>query len=209
MSSHKSFITGLAEAKIKNVNWNNPELIGLISPNSEHYQYITNADGTHGYFWLLHKLAGYVDGTIVELGNRRGCSTLAIYDALKEDQKFYSFDIVDDCRYVPSEVKEDERVTIDNNFDSLDAEKIRVNFEKKSVSMLFCDTIHTYEQIKAEYDTWEPYLTDDAIIIVDDIRDDFSSSDPRTKWRFHEEWKGDKFDVTDYAHASGFGIYLK
>ena len=136
------------------------------------------------------------------------CRSFMFIDS--EGQKFYSYDIIDDCRYVPSEVKEDERVTIDNNFDSLDAEKIKANFEEKSVSMLFCDTIHTYEQVKAEYDTWEPYLTDDAIITVDDIRDEFwTPSDPRTKWRFHEEWEGDKFDVTDYAHFSGFGIYLK
>ena len=209
MSNHKTFIKGLAKTKSKKVKWNNPNVTRLISPGEAHYKYITNADGKHGYFWLLHKLAGHVDGTIVELGNRRGCSTLAIYDALKEGQKFYSYDIINDCRYIPPEVREDERVTIDNSFDSIDSQKIKAVFDEKSVSMLFCDTIHTYEQVKAEYDTWKPYLTDDAIIIVDDIRDDFGSSDPRTKWRFHEEWEGDKFDVTDYAHESGFGIYLK
>ena len=51
--SHKSFITGLAKTKNKKVKWNDPTLTRLISPNAEHYQYITNADGKHGYFWLL------------------------------------------------------------------------------------------------------------------------------------------------------------
>ena len=85
MSNHKTFIKGLAKTS-KKVKWNNPNITRLISPGEEHYKYITNADGKHGYFWLLHKLAGHVD-TIVELGNR-GCSTLAIYDALKEGRSF-------------------------------------------------------------------------------------------------------------------------
>ena len=76
--------------------------------------------------------------------------------------------------------------------------------------MLFCDTIHTYEQIKAEYDVWEKYLTDDAIIVVDDIQDQSTTADKRSKWKFHEEWTGTKFDVTKDAHnPTGFGIYLK
>jgi hypothetical protein len=210
MSNHSTFINKIIKSKNKIVKWNNPDIIRLISPATEHYQYITNADGNHGYFWYLHKLTEHVEGTVVELGNRRGCSTLAIYDALKEGQKFYSFDIINDCRYVTPEVKKDPRVTINNNFDSLDREKIDSTFEKRSVSMLFCDTIHTYEQIKAEYDVWEEYLTDDAIIVVDDIQDQTASSDKRSKWKFHEEWDGVKFDVTKDAHnPTGFGIYLK
>ena len=210
MNNHKTFINRIIKNKNKVVEWNDSNLTRLISPTAEHYQYITNADGNHGYFWYLHKLTEHVDGTVVELGNRRGCSTLAIYDALKDGQKFYSFDIIDDCRYVPREVKEDSRVTIDNNFDAVDAEKIAELFEEKSVSMLFCDTIHTYEQIKAEYDVWEKYLTDDAIIVVDDIQNQSTTSDKRSKWKFHEEWTGTKFDVTKDAHnPTGFGIYLK
>jgi cephalosporin hydroxylase len=146
---------------------------------------------------------------VVELGNRRGCSTLAIYDALKEGQKFYSLDIIDDCRYVPDSVKNDERVTIINDFDSLDAKRVKSMFEPKSIAMLFADTIHTYEQIRDEYNVWKPYLKDDFILVVDDIVSDYVSSDKRTKGIFHEEWKGVKFDVTMSAHRSGFGIYLK
>jgi hypothetical protein len=205
----KDYIESLILETPKIVQWNNPDLIRLIKPGTEHYNYITNSDGNHGYFWYLHKITNYVSGSVVELGNRRGCSTLAIYDALKKRQKFYSLDIFKDCRYVVPEVYEDSRVQIMNDFNSTDIDRIKKTFKPKSIGMLFCDTIHLYEQIKEEYDVWSPYLKDDAIIVVDDIRDDFSSSDLRTKWKFHEEWSGIKFDVTDTAHLSGFGIYLK
>ena len=208
MSDHNTFINKIIKLKNKTVQWNDTNLTRLIAPGTEHHGYITNQDGTHGYFWYLHKLTEHVDGTVVELGNRRGCSTLAIYDALKEGQSFYSFDIENDCRYITPEVWDDSRVVIENDFDSLDAERIERTFEKNSIAMLFADTIHTFEQIKAEYDLWKPYMKDDCILVVDDIVSDYDSSDPRTKGQFHDEWTGIKFDVTSTAHQSGFGIYL-
>lgn len=205
---NKQFIEKLILEEDKTIKWNNPNLIRLIPNGSEDYNYITNSNGDHGYFWYLHKITSHVNGTIVELGNRRGCSTLAIYDALKKNQKFYSLDIINDCRYVTSDVYDDSRVSIINDFNSVDGDRIKSIFKLKSIGMLFCDTIHTYEQVSTEYNVWSPYLKDDAIIIVDDIRDNFSASDARTKWKFHDEWRGIKYDVTDTAHQSGFGIYF-
>ena len=48
--------------------------------------------------------------------------------------------------------------------------------------MIFLDTIHTYEQVLAEFILWEPYMKDDCVMLIDDIR---PSMEGRTKWRFH------------------------
>ena len=131
-----------------------------------------------------------------------------MYDALKENQKLYSTDIISDIRFVPTKISEDPRVYILNYFNSLDEERVALEFEPKSISLAFFDTVHTYEQISEEYKIWEPYLKDDCVILIDDIRDVQSD---RTKWKFHQELEwNNKYDVTDWAHnPSGFGVYLK
>jgi hypothetical protein len=59
-----------------------------------------------------------------------------------------------------------------------------------------------------EYVTWRPYLKDDCIILVDDIR---PSMPGRTKWRFHQDFDiANKYDVTEWAHNdTGFGVYMR
>lgn len=190
------------------VEWNNKEILSLIKENRIYSPYLFNKDNNHGYFSLLHNLVSNIDGIIVEVGNREGLGILSIYDALNPNSTFYSLDIVDDNRFVPDLIKNDKRVKIMNNFNSLDLRKISTEFSKKTISLIFFDTIHTYEQISQEYKCWEPFMMDNCIMLIDDIRD---VQDDRTKWKFHEEidWQY-KYDVTEWAHNNtGFGVYLR
>ena len=77
-----------------------------------------------------------------------------------------------------------------------------------TISMIFMDTIHTYEQLAQEYEIWSPYLKDDCVILVDDIRDYVPG---HSKWKFHKEYDVSyKYDITEWAHnLTGFGVYLK
>jgi len=172
--------------------------------------YLNNKDGNHGYFKLLDNIVSSLknDATIVELGNREGMGILAIYNSLKTKQKFISIDIINDCRFVPKIIREDKRVIIDNNFNSLDSAKIKNYFRPKQIDLLFFDTIHTYEQIKQEYELWQSYMSDECIFLIDDIRD---IQEDRSKWKFHEEVTcSEKYDITDWGHArTGFGVYKK
>ena len=120
----------------------------------------------------------------------------------------YTLDIVDDVRFINNKIKSDSRVKILNDFDALDSDRVSKTFEKKSISMIFLDTIHTYEQVLAEFILWEPYMKDDCVMLIDDIR---PSMPGRTKWRFHTELDYTyKYDVTEWAHNdTGFGVYLK
>ena len=190
------------------IKWNNSSLADLCRVNREFSVYLFNRDGNHGYFSLLHNLTSNVEGKIVELGNREGLGILSIYDALGEHSELYTLDIVDDVRFINDKIKSDSRVHILNDFNSLDTDRIDKTFEKKSISMIFLDTIHTYEQVTQEFKLWEPYMKDDCVMLIDDIRDYMPG---RTKWRFHTELDYTyKYDVTEWAHNdTGFGVYLK
>ena len=190
------------------IKWNNSALADLCRVDREFSVYLFNKDGNHGYFSLLHNLTSNVEGKIVELGNREGLGILSIYDALSANSELYTLDIVDDVRFINDKIKSDSRVHILNDFNSLDADRIENTFEKKSISMIFLDTIHTYEQVTQEFKLWEPYMKDDCIMLIDDIRDYMPG---RTKWRFHTELDYTyKYDVTEWAHNdTGFGVYLK
>ena len=190
------------------IKWNDESLADLIRDDNVYNVFIFNKDGNHGYFSLLHNLTSNIEGTIVELGNREGLGILSIYDALSENSELYTLDIVDDVRFINDKIKSDTRVKILNDFDALDSDRVSKTFEKKSISMIFLDTIHTYEQVLAEFQLWEPYMEDDCVMLIDDIR---PSMEGRTKWRFHKELNYTyKYDVTEWAHNdTGFGVYLK
>ena len=166
------------------IKWNNSSLADWVRIDSEFSVYLFNRDGNHGYFSLLHNLSSNIEGTIVELGNREGLGIISIYDALSDNSELYTLDIVDDVRFIKDEIKNDPRVHILNDFNSLDSNRVEKTFEKKSISMIFLDTIHTYEQVTQEFKLWEPYMKDDCVMLIDDIR---PSMPGRTKWRFHTE----------------------
>ena len=190
------------------IKWNDESLADLIRNDNVYNVFIFNKDGNHGYFSLLHNITSNIEGTIVELGNREGLGILSIYDALSENSQLYTLDIVDDVRFINDKIKSDSRVHILNDFNSLDSDRIEKTFEKKSISMIFLDTIHTYEQVSLEFKLWEPYMKDDCVMLIDDIRDYMPG---RTKWRFHTELDYTyKYDVTEWAHNdTGYGVYLK
>ena len=190
------------------INWNDPTVAESIRNDSVYSEYLFNKDGNHGYFCLLHNLTSNTDGIIVELGNREGLGIVSIYDALQPNSEFYTLDIVNDVRFVNDKIKNDPRVHILNDFNSLDKKRIANTFDKKSISLIFLDTIHTYEQVTEEFKLWEPYMKDDCVMCIDDIRDYMPG---RTKWRFHTELDYNyKYDVTEWAHNdTGFGVYLK
>ena len=190
------------------VKWNDESITDLIRNDNVYNVFMFNKDGNHGYFSLLHNLTSNIEGTIVELGNREGLGILSIYDALSNNSELYTLDIVDDVRFINDKIKSDSRVHILNDFNSLDVDRIKKTFEKKSISMIFLDTIHTYEQVTQEFKLWEPYMKDDCVMLIDDIRDYMPG---RTKWRFHTELDYTyKYDVTEWAHNdTGYGVYLK
>jgi hypothetical protein len=180
-----------------------------ISGDGGYQTIANNKDGKHGYFKLMENLVRGLDedAIIVEIGSREGLGILALYNSLKKGQKLYGIDIVGDYKLLPPKVLDDPRVTLFHNFNSLDEERIKGTFKENSIGFAFFDTIHTYEQIAEEYRLWGPYLKEDAVFLIDDIKETMG----RTKWDFHQELQcSEKYDVSDWAHnPSGFGAYRR
>ena len=213
---HRSMKSILEQAikkskKEQTINWNYPRLKRMVS--GEFVDYMENRKienqgnkRCHGYFSLLHNIVQNLgdNSLIVELGNREGLSTISIMDALRNDGQFISFDIIKDLRFFPPELWSDKRFT-SIQCDVGDHFAVETHMKSntdRTIDLLFCDTIHTYDQVRNEFDVFEEYLSPSAIVLVDDIHNN-------DKYRFHEEWVGDKYDVTDPMHyPTGFGAYV-
>jgi predicted O-methyltransferase YrrM len=136
------------------------KLLAKHNPNVEFdkevLKYLVQGGVAGAYYHWLTLLAQHSDAkTIVELGNRYGTSTIALFHGMKEDQKLITVDIEKDQRYVPSEIFESPQVQFVYG-DCLDLsvyEKIPLE-----IDILFTDTIHFYDQIRAEYLVYEPLL---------------------------------------------------
>ena len=216
------------------VQWNDATWSTLVEDNDDGQfsKYLKNEPmpdsnkRCHGYYALLHNIVSGLpkDAGICELGNRRGLSTICILDAMELSHRFITVDTVQDLRMLPIEkANELTRVGIFMPLigDCLEYENVSAveRFLDRPIDLLFCDTIHTYEQVSREFTAYESLLADEAIILVDDIRDwgehlkpspgELTHPDQRTKYRFFEEWGGVKYDITELCHnPTGFAAFL-
>jgi predicted O-methyltransferase YrrM len=225
-----SILKGAIESTKNNsvINWNDPEWSAVVDTDPEFSKYMNNVriphhdnKRCHGYFALLHNIVSNLHpaANVCELGNREGLSTLAILDAIKTSQTFVTVDTIEDLRFLPSE-KANKLINNKQLFamigDCLNPKMISMVSEitNGKIDLLFCDTIHVYEQIKAEFEKYEHLLVDGAIILVDDIQNanlhlKEGHPDRRTKYKFYEEWEGEKYDLTDLCHnPSGFAAFI-
>lgn len=171
-----------------------------VMMDREHYGYLTKGGEAGGYFHWLTLLMQNSDAKLVlELGNRYGSSTIALYQGLKENQKVITVDIEKDQRYVPDEIMNDSRIKFVFG-DCLNLNTYLKNNETVpiDIDVLWTDTVHFYEQLSAEFKVYEPLLADEALIIIDDIK-------LNDKGRFFQESPFEKYDLTDICHVSGFG----
>jgi hypothetical protein len=167
----------------------------------ENLKYLVNGGEAGGYFHWLTLLAMHSNAKlIVELGNRYGSSTIALYHGLRSDQRLITVDSVKDQRYVPKKIFNDSRVKfvfgdcLDLNSYISSDEPIPVN-----IDILWSDTVHYYEQISSEFYVYEPLLSDEALLVIDDIK-------LNDKGKFFRESPYKKYDLTDICHVSGFGV---
>lgn len=175
------------------------EFINLFT--GEYQGYMNNVPGAAGLYYKFFRTFVRLakPNVIVELGNREGCALGALWHGLSEPtQKIYSFDLVRDLRFVPSYIQNDPRVrTYVMNVNAPEAYTI---FDKVPIDVLFCDTIHTAEQLSNEWNLYSPRLADQAIVFVDDI----NIGDKKTA--FDRISQGYETLGDTQLHGSGFGI---
>lgn len=105
--------------------------------------------------------SGFNDAVVLELGTRWGTSTSAFAVHAKH---VYTIDI-DDCRqYIP--VFLDNVTVIQANTLTYQYNQI---LNPSSVNVALIDTLHTYEQIKLEWQAIFDYLANDAVVYFHDV----------------------------------------
>ena len=169
-----------------------------VELDAECLDYVRGVGGGGYYYQWLALLTRHLRPRLfVELGNRFGLSAIMIYSELAPDSQLISVDTVRDQRYVPEEMWQDPRVRFVFG-DCLDL-TIYGDAIPMDVNVFWTDTVHFYEQVRDEFDVYEPLLADEALVIVDDIW-------VNDKGRFFEEAPYAKYDLTALCHGCGFGV---
>jgi len=157
-----------------------------------------NGEGGNYIKFLALLTKKFQFNNIVELGNQKGLSTLAIYDQLPAHTTFTTIDIIEDLRYCPEKMKTDQRVSILVG-DVCDTNILRQIPDK--IDLLFTDTVHFDFQIRDEFSIYKHLLADTALVAIDDIH-------ANDKVKFWDELNYDKWDLTELCHSTGWGLFL-
>lgn len=174
---------------------------GESEPDREFLSYINGTGGAYMKFipLLIQELKLQ---NIVELGNREGLSTLAIYDNLPSYSSFITVDVVKDQRYCPNCMFTDPRVTfIFGDVCDLGIFDCLPSGIPTDIDFLFTDTIHFDFQLRDEWAIYKNLLADRALVAIDDI----NLNDKR---KLFNELNYDKWDLTELCHTSGWGLFL-
>ena len=177
-------------------------LVKFNTSNREHVACLSYLNGTGGYYMLFLKyLIEKLDiKNTVELGNQTGMSTVAIYDATRNDntKKLYTIDIERDQRFCPDEMYISKNVSF--IFGDVCSDKV-IKQLPRNIDLLFTDTLHYDFQLQDEYELYQHLLADTALVAIDDIR----SND---KGKLFDSLDFDKWDLTELCHVSGWGLFL-
>ena len=76
------------------------------------------------------------------------------------------------------------------------------NLESNKIDLIFFDTIHTYDQVKAEFELYKDKLSDGCIVLIDDTK-------LNDKGRFFDEITYEKYNLDLLCHnVSGFSGFV-
>lgn len=185
-----------------------------------------NADMLKYSPWSGHRRFGYdyianvKPKRVVELGSFYGCSMFAFAQAVKDmglDTELWAVDLWDlfdeftkqdyteDVYGAFVEVKEacyGERVKmLKMSFDdALD------KFEDKSIDLLHIDGSHFYDDVKHDFESWLPKLTDDATVLFHDVSDEIINGSIMGSHVFWQEIKKAYPYTAEFDHSCGLGI---
>lgn len=170
-----------------------------ISIFSEMYKTWLN-EGNY-YQWLHLAVKVLKPENILELGTANGTATWCMFTSKEEQSTVTTIDIADHPKYMAQDM-------VDGNYDFVHRDTIDPNcieyltfsLGSQSVDFLFIDSHHIYDHISKEWFLYQQFLTDEALVIVDDI----NHNDMRKFW---DEIQYEKLDISSDCHYSGFGIF--
>lgn len=177
----------------------NTEDTNDISQFSEMYKTWLN-EGNY-YQWLHLAVKVLKPKNILELGTANGTATWCMFTAKEKETFVTTIDIADNFKYMAQDM-------IDGNYSFIHGDTIsskimhelRLKNMERSIDFLFIDSHHIYSHITQEWALYQQFLTDESLVIVDDI----NHNDMRKFW---DEIEYEKLDISSDCHYSGFGIF--
>jgi glycosyltransferase involved in cell wall biosynthesis/SAM-dependent methyltransferase len=169
----------------------------------------------YGHVPFAHWIVGVAKPrTLVELGTHNGVSYSAFCEAVVRNRletRCYAVDtwLGDDhaARY-GEEVYWDFRRFHDERYPAF-SELLRCTFDEAlpyipdaAVDLLHIDGLHTYEAVRHDFESWQPKLSERAIVLLHDtnVRErDFGV------WRLWEELR-ERFPSFEFLHGHGLGL---
>ncbi len=159
-----------------------------------------------GYYQFLACLVKELNPKqIVELGGSWGASALMMASELKQG-KIWTITKDEggiEFGYLKEGFPMINRIVGDDL--KLESWPKKLKWEKKQI--IFIDTDHTYDQVKAELELYLPLIPEGCVILFDDIH---LSPDMERIWdEVDKVYKLKKLDISNPCHYSGFGMAIK
>lgn len=171
-----------------------------------------------GHFFFAYDLVRNLKPQIiVELGSHYGHSFFSMAEAVFDEKyaaKLYPVDTWKGDKHAgfyDNDVYVRFNLIVDKYFDQLQINPLRMTFNKaldkfadQSIDLLHIDGLHTYEDVKEDFDNWLPKLKKEGIILMHDIvemKDDFGV------YKLWEEIK-QKYHTIDFVHSHGLGVVI-
>jgi hypothetical protein len=154
-------------------------------------------DNVCGYYWLLHALVTVTKPKkVVELGRCLGTSALFMLGALDDGATLITVDIEERASDLAHCIGDPRlKVLVGNDLDLSTYGDIDIS----GIDLLFIDTDHTCAQASKEWELYRPYLSEDAIVVFDDIT-------MNDMGRFWDSLTCAKLETGGTYHYTGFGL---
>lgn len=203
--------TDLSVAEFGDLVWD--EMVEW-QPDEVIVPYCSNAlqqsrSAANGYYrWLACAVRLLNPTHILELGTYRGVSALVMWSEMSANCLLTTIDIDTTMRAWPPEMEADPRVTVvtANDLDIMVGQPLTdgesgVQMPDAPIDFLFMDTVHTCEQLAAEWAHYRGRLSEGALVVVDDI----SMNDVPRWWNRLPYRKAIEFAS---VHSTGLGYFF-
>jgi len=173
----------------------------LSKLNSGAWEDVLNTSRSGYYQWLSGLMLELKPKQVVELGGAMGVADLMILATLPSDSKLYSITLAEhglEFSYIDKEYPNFISVVGDD----LDLTNWPKDLKLEDTDLWFIDSEHSKEQLQKELTLYTPFFKKGAIVLFDDIHINEGMS---------EVWnslKGDKFEIREPLHYSGFGVWI-
>lgn len=135
--------------------------------------YITDKNSKHSYLPLYDKLLQpikHVANNIIEIGVQRGGS-IKLWLEYFSKATIYGCDIHDSIIIENQSLKTNNRIILNLNENAYTKEYVKKNFKSKKFDFLIDDGPHTYSSQEKFIELYSPLLSDNGILIIEDVQD--------------------------------------